>query len=181
MQALSPSVASSHFYGQFHGHPVEHLEVLHDALTRQGVQRRVWLAGDSSLDNKAWVRADRVPAVHGYERVLVPPTSRPDVCHWLNCMLPDDVAAINCAVEESTVGQRVSVGGKLLEQDEFLRAHIRADDTLIVSVGGNDFALRPTSWTIIHMMAVLMAPGCTLRVNPSFWALVRKSLPTSPN
>jgi hypothetical protein len=178
--ALPQTVPSMHFYGQFHGHPLEHLEALHNALTQQGIQRRVWLAGDSSMDNKHWVRA-RVSAVHGYEHILDPPTSRPDVCYWLNCVLPEDRVAINCAVEATSVGERMGSGGELLHQDEFLRDHLRADDALIVSVGGNDFALKPTLGTVLHMFMLVIAmfftPTCLLnamlRCHPSFWAIVR--------
>jgi hypothetical protein len=85
--------------------------------------------------------------------------------------LPEDTVAINCAVEVTTVGERIQNG--LLPQDAFLRDRLSTNDVLIVSVGGNEFALKPTNWTRFHMLAVIAAPACTLRYNPSFWALVR--------
>ena len=44
----------------------------------------VWLAGDSSLDNKYWIPGNTAEAIGGYERVLQPPVSRQDVCYCLN-------------------------------------------------------------------------------------------------
>jgi len=40
----------------------------------------------------------------------------------------------------------------LLEHDEFIRDNIRAEDILIVSVGGNDIALKPTAATVRNML-----------------------------
>ena len=40
----------------------------------------------------------------------------------------------------------------LLPHDIFIRDNIRPSDILIVSVGANDVALRPTSSTILHML-----------------------------
>ena len=39
-------------------------------------------------------------------------------------------------------------------QDIFLRDHLRADDVLVVSVGGNDVALRPSLSTIAAMASL---------------------------
>ena len=45
--------------------------------------------------------------------------------------------------------------GSLLPQDIFIQQNIREEDVLIVSVGGNDIALRPNNCTICNM-AMLM-------------------------
>eukprot|EP00964_Phaeocystis_antarctica_P075395 scaffold46517_cov50-Phaeocystis_antarctica.AAC.1 len=37
----------------------------------------------------------------------------------------------------------------MLAQDQFVRDHIEATDTLVVSVGGNDVALRPSVATAL--------------------------------
>ena len=44
----------NHFYGEYHGHPVDMLETAHAVLRHQGEKRRrvAWFVGDSSLDNK---------------------------------------------------------------------------------------------------------------------------------
>lgn len=132
----------------------------------------VFLAGDSSMDNKHWLfpnqlhgRAAHEPrvmqdptatadAVNGYERVLQPPRMVKDVCYWTNAELERagvDAFCLNCAREESTLQDREGEAGRLLPQDVFIRDNIRADDTLVVSVGGNDIALRPSLPTIMHM------------------------------
>jgi hypothetical protein len=42
----------------------------------------------------------------------------------------------------------------LLPHDEFIRDHIRAQDILVVSVGANDVALKPTLGTVANMLAL---------------------------
>ena len=59
------------------------------------------------------------------------------------------------AVEATTLNERSS---RLRPQDRFLRDNIRPNDTLIVSVGGNDVALCPTPCTIVSMLGVLSLP-----------------------
>lgn len=141
-------VPSSSFYSQYHGHPLQHLHAVHEALRAQGKSSLIWLAGDSSLDNKFWIGSD-MPAANGYERILKPPRSVADVCHHLNAILNErghrGVGAINTAIEATTLGQRRR---RLLDNDAFLRDHIQPDDVLIVSVGGNDVALAPSCGTI---------------------------------
>ena len=118
----------------------------------------VLLAGDSSLDNKYWVPSDRATAVNGYERFLRPPSSREDVCHWLNAALAERhggrVACVNGAVEASTLAQRGD-GRTLLPQDEAVRDALRPCDALVVSVGGNDIALAPSAKTALCMLALM--------------------------
>jgi hypothetical protein len=59
-------VPSRAYYNEYHGHKVEHLREVHGELRKGpdsvdpvsgGGGRRplVWLAGDSSLDNKFWI------------------------------------------------------------------------------------------------------------------------------
>ena len=112
----------------------------------------VYLAGDSSLDSKYWYRTS-ASAVNGYERVIRPPKCKCDLAFYLNAHFAQaklSQCAINCAIEESTLANRAN--GALLPQDEFIRDHIQRNDTLIVSVGGNDIALRPSFRTIWNML-----------------------------
>ena len=139
------------FYGEYHGHKVEHLALLREHLTHvrlaaappqaPPVERPVvYLAGDSSLDNKYWL-SDTAPAANGYDAVLQRPVSFCDVCHFVNARLEADgghMVALNAAVEESTLQQRM--GGVLLPQDVFIRDNLQPDDVLVVNVGGNDGA-----------------------------------------
>lgn len=142
------------YYNTYNGHEVEHLAVVHAAL-RERHDGLIFLAGDSSLDNKAWFE-DQAPALNGYEEVLRPPTMKTDVCYWLNFEAVErgveHLACLNTAIEATTLGDR---DGRLLPPDRFLRGHITANDFLIVSVGGNDIALRPTLCTILNMLMLV--------------------------
>jgi hypothetical protein len=93
-----------------------------------------------------------VAAVNGYEHIINPAKMKQDICYHLNEMLNGtDSVVINTAIEESTLGERKS---KLLPQDEFIRDNITENDTLIVSVGGNDIALRPSFSTVVNMLTL---------------------------
>ncbi|KAK3066089.1 hypothetical protein LTS18_002040, partial [Coniosporium uncinatum] len=145
------------FYGQFHGHPLEDLAVFHAATVSKRQQTPiVYLAGDSSLDNKFWVPSagpggDRlsvaVPEI--YKTVLESPRPKPDVAFWLNHLLGARSTALNTAVEESMLRDR---DADLLPHDKFIRDHIRSQDVLVVSVGANDIAFKPTAATAMHML-----------------------------
>lgn len=161
--ASSTTVHSGPFYGEYHGHTSEHLEIVHGCV--RGTRSVIWLLGDSTLDNKHWLNQTE-KACNGYERVLSPPRSRPDVAHHINKEivargLGERMVAINTAVEEATLGARR--GGALLEQDAFASAHLRPEDILVVSCGGNDIALRPTVTTGLSMVALLAMPTWFIR------------------
>lgn len=145
------------FYGEYHGHRVVDLEAVHAHLKRDSSTSLIFLAGDSTLDNKFWF-TDTGPAVNGYEKILDQPYSRLDISHWLNKHLADrnlkkKMAAINCAIEESTVGARAC--GRLLPQDKFIRDVIQENDILVVSLGGNDIALAPSPCTIFSVASLI--------------------------
>ena len=149
----------SDFYTEYHGHRIGDLKLLHDFIRRakgddHGI---IFLAGDSTLDNKHWF-SDSGPAVNGYEQVLDPPVSVKDVAYWLNVEavnrgVGERYTALNCAVEESTIQGRAF--GNLLPADKFVREHVRPNDVVVVSVGGNDVALKPTPCTIASILALL--------------------------
>jgi hypothetical protein len=153
-------IPSNDFYNEYHGHRLDHLELLYSHLRTgvDGKQRNplIFLAGDSSFDNKHWFR-DKAAAVNGYQTILNPPQSRQDIAYWMNHSLENQQpqlaqkwSVINCAIEESTVGARSC--GKLLPQDEFLSSHIQSQDLLVISVGGNDIALHPSLCTILNLI-----------------------------
>ena len=84
-------IASRQFYGVYHGHDIEHLNAVFEALVARPRAsgrdvRVVFLAGDSSLDNKYWIDGTQ-PASNGMEHVLTPPRSVPDVAAQLNTVL----------------------------------------------------------------------------------------------
>jgi hypothetical protein len=64
-------VSASAYYGTYHGHAPEHLATVRASLKERHPDT-IWLAGDSSLDNKFWFD-DTAPALRGYDRVLSPP------------------------------------------------------------------------------------------------------------
>lgn len=151
------------YYREWHGHTREHLEAVYPAA-REGGRRIVWLLGDSSLDNKAWVGHEpKAAALNGYEHVLDPPVSRRDVCYWLNARAAREdakVACVNCAVEATTLASRRRFFGlrkTLWQQDTFAAAKMQHDDVVAVSIGGNDVALRPTVMTILSMLRLVHA------------------------
>lgn len=153
---VSDKVSSVDYYGEYHGHRVEHLESVHSHLRRSSPQM-VFLAGDSSLDNKFWF-PENGPAVNGYEGILDPPQSRLDIAHWMNVSmekrhLRGKMSTLNCSVEESTIGSRSWF--RLLPQDAFIRDNIRSDDVLVISVGGNDVALHPAICTGISVASLV--------------------------
>ena len=154
------------FYSEYYGHRVPHLELVverrREKERERGREARfVYLVGDSSMDNKYWLGGWR-KAVNGYEDVLEPPTSRPDVAYWLNKLEEEEYSpslsssplspymTINAAVEESTVGGREELEEGLLEQDLFVRRSLTPSDVVIASVGGNDLALRLSPLTLFH-------------------------------
>jgi hypothetical protein len=96
-------VDASRFYCEYHGHLVEHLEVVLPALresTNESNESKsssnsdknsnslIWTAGDSSLDNKYWFH-DLRTAVGAYRDILDPPSMNADVTYWLNRLAID--------------------------------------------------------------------------------------------
>jgi len=151
-----PKINTSRFYSEWKGHPIHDLETLRSTvLSLRQENPAVYLAGDSSLDNKYWVpSSDRrgnelpVPVPPIYLETLDRPHPKPDIAFWLNHFLGDRATALNLAVEESMLRDR---DHNLLPHDEFIRDHLRPQDILIVSVGANDIALRPSLGTVFNM------------------------------
>ena len=55
----------------------------------------------------------------------------------------------------------------LRPQDDFVRNNIRSQDALVLSVGGNDIALKPTTATVISMLLLTRSPEWLIRLG---WA-----------
>ena len=165
-------IPTSSFYGEWHGHRTEHLNILLPRL-REKSEALIWTAGDSSLDNKYWFSTRR-PAVPGvYSDLLQPPTSVADVTYWLNHLSAQRksgtrYSAINTAVEATTLNERCF---KLRPQDRFIRDHLQPDDVLIVSIGGNDIAMAPSPCTIASVAGLLCLPQSCLESGRSFGAV----------
>jgi hypothetical protein len=154
---MDNKIKTSRFYVQWAGHPLDDISIFHaQAQSLRRSKPIVYLAGDSSLDNKYWVP---VIGPHGeespvavpkiYHEVFATPFPRPDVAFWLNHFLEDRGTALNLAVEATMLRER---DYDLLEHDKFVRDNITSEDILIVSVGGNDVAMKPTFATIRRML-----------------------------
>jgi hypothetical protein len=98
------------------------------------------------MDNKYWI-TETAQAISGYSRHL--DEMKPDVAY---CLTKLGYNTLNCAVEEATVSsKRVALN----HQDMFVRSNITSNDTLVVSIGGNDIALRPSFLTIVNILALV--------------------------
>lgn len=158
---MYPRMKSSAFYDTYHGHDIAHLEYVLEMIksTKGRSHSIVYLIGDSTLDNKYWF-SETARATNGYQRILEPPTSKQDIAFHLNSEivkheLSGSYTALNCAVEESTVGGRTF---GLLGQDKFVANNFTENDVIVVSMGGNDIALRPSLCTILNAAMLL---SCT--------------------
>jgi hypothetical protein len=168
----SPRVNCSRFYYEWKGHQIQDLKNFRDITREKRPDKTiVYLAGDSSLDNKYWVHPqDRiqgaVPEI--YESTLDRPNPKHDVAFWLNHFLGNRATCINAAVEESMLRDRDE---QLLPHDQFIRDNIRSEDILIVSVGANDIALRPLPATIWHMLQLAWFTPRSLILKGAAWSL----------
>lgn len=165
---MSDKINTARFYNQWKGHPISDLETFHStALTLRPNKPIIYLAGDSSFDNKYWLPSSNsngsplpVPVPSIYNSLLKYP--KPDIAFWLNHFLDNKATTLNLAVEESTLAER---DNDLLEHDKFIRDHISENDILIVSVGGNDIALKPTLPTIFNMLLLAwLTPRFLLKI-----------------
>jgi hypothetical protein len=168
-------INSSRFYKEWKGHPISDLSSFYNAIIRhRGEKPIVYLVGDSSLDNKFWVpsgtpllNGSRVAVPDIYNAALDSPNIKPDVAFWLNHVLGDKATALNLAVEESLLRERDT---ELLPHDSFVRDHLRSDDILIVSVGGNDIAMLPTLSTAFHMLRLSWLSSTSSLEHGTAWA-----------
>lgn len=143
-------------------------------LQRAPGRPTIYLAGDSSFDNKNWVINYECETPRQYSeigRITVP-----DVCYWVNIESARH-CGVNCAVEESTLGERVTNDddnnkARLLAQDEIIRDTIRPMDILVISVGANDITLRPDAKTMLIWGSLMLTPTALLSYNPGYVYLV---------
>ena len=167
-QPSSAQISAWSFYAEYHSHKIEHLDAILPGLRQTPERAVVWLLGDSTLDNKYWLGSHKSiarPACNGFEHVLSPAKSVPDCAYWVNRELlargQTGAVCVNTSVEESTLQDREGDG--LLPQDVFCRDSLSERDTLVVSVGGNDVALRPTAATVVNMLMLTRSPMALIR------------------
>lgn len=146
-------IKGSLFYGNYFGHPTEDIKLLEQHFRDLG-KRIIWIAGDSSFDNKHWVTTDgNVDAVNGYQHIIDNGKSLQDVCYWMNKeLIGTQFVCINIAREEACV------------ENIYLPLYmIQPSDIVILSIGGNDVILKPSTMTIISMLiANYLIPECLL-------------------
>ena len=104
------------FYTEWSGHRIEHLDIALQYLRRgsSGEQNRevLFLAGDSTLDNKYWIlHTPAVDAINGYESFLRPARMMQDVSYWINREIlargqGERAVCLNTAIEATTLGER---------------------------------------------------------------------------
>src|SRR5947207_11327081 len=148
---MAPRINTSRFFNEWKGHPIPDITTFRSTVVSLRPDKPIiYLAGDSSLDNKYWVPSSLpVPVPEVYRAVLDQPSPKPDIAFWLNHFLGDRATVLNLAVEESLLRDRDTA---LLPPDKFIRDNIRPQDVLVVSVGANDVALSPTFATMRHML-----------------------------
>jgi|SRR5581483_10468133 len=146
---MTETVDSKEFYAKYHGHSVSHLKTLFKHFKSKN-KNFIFLVGDSSLDNKFWISSKDCKVLSEFESILHPPFMKPDVAYHLNSLLCERFVALNCAVEESTVEER-NRSTWIHPQDQFVSEHIGSEDMLIVSIAGNDVALKPSAKTMWYM------------------------------
>jgi len=153
--SLIRKISSHDFYTEYHGHPILQLATLKQELKYINSNAHfIYLVGDSTLDNKFWLKDNWRPALHDHQKVLAPPLMKPDIAYHLNSLLDGTRwYALNAAMEESTLSQRKH---HLPPHDEFVRTHITNSDILVVSIGGNDIALKRSIGTMWNMSTMMI-------------------------
>jgi len=166
-------ISSQAFYNQYFGHPSHLLSKVVTHFNKYENNRIVYLAGDSTLDNKFWIKGS-YPAINGYEEVLSPSSCKGDFAYYLNNeLIYNDLnhyKVVNCAREASSFTDKEY---SLCEQDIIIRENIKANDVLIVSIGGNDLALVPSISLLSNfIIANYFNRASTLENNPEkAWGL----------
>jgi hypothetical protein len=142
------TIDSDHFYKEYHGHKVNHLQQLEKQIRPRPI---VFFAGDSSLDNKYWI-PERSKGLQPFPDPMVE-----DIAYHLFQELRSesmDFVPLNGSVEEATVDDHLN---HRWPQDAWIRDSLQSKDVLIVSIGGNDIALRPKWRTIWNMLLLMYA------------------------
>jgi len=98
-----------------------------------------------------------MPTHTGYQCVMKHDNqSVPDVAYWVHSKAQyHNMACINAAVEEATLSSKIS---NLNAQDKFIMKNLKSNDILVISIGGNDIALRPTTGTVMAMAGLMLQP-----------------------
>ena len=99
------------YYSNYYGHTIEDLTKVHKYFRLQQ-KNIIFLAGDSSLDNKYWLKNQYIDALNGYDKILTPKLMKQDICYHMNKKLAQNkqnYACINTAREESTISIHLNI------------------------------------------------------------------------
>jgi len=120
---LADQLSFRSFYNHWDGHDSKHLQLLLQSLKRElqcanngKGPNVIFLAGDSSLDNKYWFE-EKAGAINGYEFILKPSQMKMDIAYWVNAECVNrncDMVCVNAAVEATSLNSRAV--GVLLPQ-----------------------------------------------------------------
>jgi hypothetical protein len=149
------TINSNNYYNNYYGHNNYYLDFLIYCFKFKD-KKIIYLAGDSTLDNKHWIQ-NTAAAVNLYYEILKPDICKTDMCYWINVNINEyknasDFICINTAVEEASLSDKI----KLNSSDSLISKHITSNDILIVSIGGNDIALKPNLETIKNLALILL-------------------------
>src|SRR6201992_270405 len=110
--STTTKINASRFFYEWKGHPLSDVTALHaKVLSLRPDKPIIYLAGDSSLDNKYWVSSIRrderdVPEIYDAAFDKRSSSLKPDVAFWLNHLLGNQATTLNLAVEESMLRER---------------------------------------------------------------------------
>lgn len=153
---------STKYYSEYYGHPINDLDYLVNNLFKN--KSKIYIIGDSTMDNKHWLKSKSCESVNGYEKVLK--SMVPDINFYINYYLNQfeiPYVSINAAVEESCIIEK----SKLNDHDKFVSKNIKDEDILIVSIGGNDVGTKlDTSMMINLVTSLFMYDPETIEKNP---------------
>lgn len=141
---------SKEYFSQYYGHPIQDLNFL---LDQNKSKRKIYLVGDSTMDNKKWVLDKISSPSNGYEFFIE--NSVLDVNHFVNHFLEKEklpFISLNFAIEEAFIRGKFALD----EHDKIVKNNINENDILIVSIGGNDIALKPSPIIILELFNFLI-------------------------
>lgn len=148
---------SKDYYTNYYGHPIQDLDNLVDHCYGMN---KVYLVGDSTLDNKKWVSTLRAPPVNGYQGLVEEMV--PDVNYFFNYYLEGynlPYISLNFAIEEDCIHDKMSNGSvrsKLNSKESMVKNSLTHKDILIISIGGNDLSLKSNFELKLKLFEVFM-------------------------
>lgn len=158
------------FYDPYYGHPLKILNFLKQEFEEKQFNF-IYFLGDSTLDNKHWVRNKPQKSLPLFEKNLE--YMLPDISFFMNKKLYENnekYICLNFAVEENHLKNRNnSTNNNLIPLngwEDYVSSNLTENDILIVSIGGNDLALKLNIPIILNLCLSLFLSDDLLRKNP---------------